>query len=652
MSQPMRQFRDPVAAAMAGITLLTAIAYLPALWGGFLFDDLSEIASNTAIRSLWPPWQPMFAGGELPHRPLPYLSFALSYAVGGLEPFGYHLANLVIHLINGWLLWWVAANGLTRQGCRHPRETAAIAAALWLVHPIQTQAVAYVYQRIELLAATAALATLALFMAMLEAHGRRRLGLAIATVAACAAGMACKEWVVVMPLVILLYDALLVSGSFQAALRTRWPVHAALAATWLVLAGVVGMQRQLYPEFAGGGAGSGLSRRLIYLVNQPPVILWYLSLLVAPVGQSLDHATPLRAAWWLAIPFGTVTAAFLTFVAAAWRSPAACFLGLTFFLLLAPTSSILPILDLCVEHRMYLPSAVVALACAWAIVTLADPTRATPTGQPLLPRRAVFITAGLALLLAVVTFNRAGIFASPLAAWSDAVAKSPTSSRARSRLATELSKLDRHAEAIEMASAAVALEPESAVAHAALAAALMNAGRDAAAADVCSRGIALARQKGTTWADPVAARLSLYLGIALDRLGDPQGLALLEEAVSQRPDSLAARESLARAVAAREPARAASLYAALVAFSPHDPQLRYDFGCVLARVDPAAAEQEFREAIRLDPDHVDALNNLGSLLVAAGRIDEAMAALRGCLAIDPTHPLARRNVEALLGDKR
>jgi tetratricopeptide (TPR) repeat protein len=635
------------------VMLLTAVAYLPALWGGFLFDDLSEIASNTAIRSLWPPWQPMFAGGELPHRPLPYLTFALSYAVGGLEPFGYHLANLVIHLMNGWLLWWVAATGLTRQGCRHPRETAAIAAALWLVHPIQTQAVAYVYQRIELLAATAALATLALFMATLEAQGRRRLGLAIATIAACAAGMACKEWVVVVPVVILLYDALLVSGSWQAALRTRWPLHAALAATWLVLAGVVGMQQQLYPEFASGdAAGSGLARRLIYFVNQPPVILWYLALLVAPVGQSLDHATPLRAAWWLAIPFGIVTAAFLTFVAAARRSPAACFLGLTFFLLLAPTSSILPIHDLCVEHRMYLPSAVVALACAWAIVTLAEPTQATPAGQALLPRRAVLITFGLTLLLAAVTFTRASIFASPLAAWSDAVAKSPTSSRARSRLATELSKLDRHVEAIELASAALALEPESVVEHAALAAALMNAGRDADAADVCRRGLALGRQKGTTWADPVAARLSLYLGIALDRLGDPRGLTLLEQAVANRPDSLAARESLARAVATREPARSASFYADLVAFSPGDPQLRYDFGCVLARVDPAAAEQEFREAIRLDPNHANALNNLGSLLVATGRIDEAMAAFRSCLAIDPAHPLARRNLEALLGDRR
>jgi protein O-mannosyl-transferase len=646
MIEESRPRGDLLPVAMVGIAIAAAIAYLPALRGDFLFDDLSEIVENPAIRTLWPPWRPMFAGGELPHRPLPYYSFAISHAVGGLDPIGFHLTNLAIHLLNGWLLWWVAAAGLARQGCRHPRETAAIAAALWLVHPIQTQAVAYAYQRIELLAATAALATLAFFMAAVASEGRRGRAFSVAAVVSCAAGMACKEWMVVVPLVILLYDALLVSGSWRETLRRRWALHAAIAGTWLVLAGVVGMQRQLYPEFAGGSAGSGLLRRLLYLVNQPPVILWYLSLLVAPVGQSLDHGTPLRAAWWLAVPFILVAAGFLSCVAAARRAPAASFLGLTFFLLLAPTSSILPIHDLCVEHRMYLPSACVAVAFALALGKLAGPKRATDENKAAPPHRAILVAAGLMLLLAGGTFNRARVFASPLAAWSDAVAKSATSSRARSRLATELSELDRHAEAIEMASAALALDPKSAVEHAALAAALMNAGRDADAVAVCRRGLALGGQGGG-WADPVSARLSLYRGIALNRLGDPAGLPLIEQAVASRPDSLFARESLARALAAREPARAAALYADLVALAPADADRRYDFGCMLARIDPNGAEREFREAIRLDPTHADAFNNLGSLLVAAGRFDEATAAFRSCLAIDPEHPLARRNLDAL-----
>jgi len=295
---------------------------------------------------------------------------------------------------------------------------------------------------------------------------------------------------------------------------------------------------------------------------------------------------------------------------------------------------------------MYLPSACVAVAFALALGKLAGPKRATDENKAAPPHRAILVAAGLMLLLAGGTFNRARVFASPLAAWSDAVAKSATSSRARSRLATELSELDRHAEAIEMASAALALDPKSAVEHAALAAALMNAGRDADAVAVCRRGLALGGQGGG-WADPVSARLSLYRGIALNRLGDPAGLPLIEQAVASRPDSLFARESLARALAAREPARAAALYADLVALAPADADRRYDFGCMLARIDPNGAEREFREAIRLDPTHADAFNNLGSLLVAAGRFDEATAAFRSCLAIDPEHPLARRNLDAL-----
>ena len=642
--------RWPVATGTVGLAVLLAavvsVAYAPALQGDFLFDDLSEIVANPAIRMLWPPTRSMFTGGELPHRPLPYLTFAVNHALGGLEPFGYHVFNLLVHLANGWLLWSLVARTRTRPGAGQvgaepradPGTIAAIAAAVWLLHPIQTEAVSYVYQRIELLAATAALGTLATFLAAVDARGPRQRLLVAASVACAAAGMACKEWFVVVPPLVLLFDVLVIGEPWRQTLSRRGGWHAALAATWLVLAGVVASQRGLYPEFAADA--SGLQHRLLYLVNQPAVILWYLALLVVPVGQSLDHGMPLATGWWLAGPClvlaGTL-AACLLFLR---RHPAAAWLGLAFFLLLAPTSSIQPVHDACVEHRMYLPSAPLAVAFACGLAAVCR-----RLGWGRWPRAGLAL--GICAALAIVTYNRNSIYASPRAAWADAVAKSPTSSRARARLATELSRADRHDEAIVIAREAVALRPAGSVEHAALAATLLNAGRDAEAAAVCRQGRAAARLDAAgDWRDPVARRLDIYLGMALDREGDPAGRRLLQEAARADSDSLLAREQLARALVRDEPRQAAELYRQLVHVTPGDPRLRYDLGCSLAAFAPAEAEQAFRAVIRLEPDNADAHNNLAGLLFTAGRLDEAIAAYRACLRIRPDHPLATRNLAA------
>ncbi|MFN7813089.1 MAG: hypothetical protein ACK5SI_10570, partial [Planctomycetia bacterium] len=438
--------RAAAAAAALLVGAMVCAAYAPALRGGFLFDDLSEIVANPAIRTLWPPTRPMFSGGELPHRPLPYYTFAINHALGGLEPFGYHLFNLVVHLANGAILWWIVARTLARrpQSPADPGTTAGIAAAIWLVHPLQTEAVSYVYQRIELLAATAALGTLATFLVAVDARGVRRRLAVVACVACCAAGMACKEWFVVVPPLVLLFDGLVVAGSWRTALATRWRWHAALAATWLVLAGVVTSQRRMYCEFAAtDGLVADIGRRLLYLVNQPAVILWYLAVLVVPVGQSLDHATPLRTDWWLAGPCLVLAAALVGCLLCLRRHPGAAWLGLSFFLLLAPTSSLQPVHDICVEHRMYLPAAPLAVAFVMAMEAFC---RRCGWGG----RLRVGLALGLCALLAVITFNRNAIYAAPRAAWADAVAKSPPSSRARARLATELSRIERHDEAIAL----------------------------------------------------------------------------------------------------------------------------------------------------------------------------------------------------------
>jgi tetratricopeptide (TPR) repeat protein len=616
--------------------------HLPALHCGYFFDDLSEIRDNPAIRTLLPPTRPMFEGGELPHRPIPYLSFAVSHALGeslrrlvgtdlAVGPAGFRLANLAIHLVNGWLCYRIL-----RVICP---AAAVPAAALWLLHPLQTQPVVYAYQRIELLVSCFGLA---MFAAFLQAAGSPRPGRWLALSAGfCGLAMASKESAAAFPLVVLLYDWLMEAGSLREVARRRGWYSLALAATYGVLAAVLVMERQRYPEFAStSDAAAPLVRSIIYAVNQAAVVAWYLSLVVWPVGQSLDHGTVLRhdlfgADAWLFLPVTAVVVAIGWAVQARRRRPLAAFSLLAFLTLLAPTSSLLPVHDVCVEHRMYLPSLIpVTAVVAWI--------------ASLVPRTAFrIVMVVIAGLLCGLTAARLTVYTSPLAVWEDAVRKSPGSTRALSRLGTEYSLLDRHDEAISVCLRAVERDPKNAVVRAALAATLMNAGRLPEAIATCRAGLELACgwQGGGVPADPVCGRLVAYLGVATAWGGDPLGTAILERVGERFPDVPRYREWLADAVAGSDPQQAAAIYADLVALVPEDPHLRFRLGTLLAASDAAAAERQLRAAVALDPEHADAHNNLAGLLLLGGRRAEAIRHYEACLAIRPDHPQARRMLE-------
>jgi len=423
----------PFLIACGGVILATVWAYMPALSGPFVFDDLVEIALNPSMARLWPPTVPMFEGGKLPHRPLPYLSFAIDRAIHGLDTRGYHLVNLAIHLANGWLIGWLVARGSQRAAparwdAASARWLGLAVAAIWLLHPLCTQAVAYIYQRMESLGAMAILGTLACFEKSLDSARPSRWR--AAAVAASAAGMACKETAVVAPLLVLLYDLLIVHGGDFGSWRKTWrfsrSFHAALAATWLVLAGVIFSQAGRYSEFRDGSEAAAVGSGL-YLLNQCPVLLHYLKLALWPASLCLDHDWPVNRSWIGLLPmFAAITAVFAVAIGIARRFPGIAFLMLGWFLLLAPTSSLIPVADLCVEHRMYLP-----LAMLVTLVVLAlDAAASTMAGGGRRTALLVGCAAAMALPLLMATQMRAGDYASRIGIWQDTVIKAPNNPRA------------------------------------------------------------------------------------------------------------------------------------------------------------------------------------------------------------------------------
>jgi tetratricopeptide (TPR) repeat protein len=303
-------------------------------------------------------------------------------------------------------------------------------------------------------------------------------------------GIGTKEVMVTAPLVALLYDRTFLAGSFATALRVRGGPYAGLAATWCVLllrfdSGAL--------EGSAAWAGFGLPglSALEYARSQPGVLLHYLRLAAWPHPLVFDYGWPV-AQTVAAIVFPTAVLVTLG-LATLWalsRKPALGFLGACFFLVLAPTSSVMPIVDLAFEHRMYLPLAALVVAVVVLIdALLARASAPTWVGVALLVVIAVPLSAATAL--------RNRDYRSALALWQTVVDDAPGNPRGHMNLGLALTKLGRNEDALAPLRNAIALDPDHAAAHVNLASALLSIGR---------RGEALHHFREATRLDPIAPR--------------------------------------------------------------------------------------------------------------------------------------------------
>ena len=459
--------RRSVWIAAALLVLATMLAYANSLSSPFVLDDDQSIAGNPSIRQLWPPWSalspPRGGGLTVEGRPMLNLSLAVDYALHGTDVRGYHLGNLAIHVGAGLLLF-----GLIRRTLRsplfagsplqaHALSAAFSIAALWLLHPLQTEAVTYVIQRAESLGGFFYLLALYAFLRQAQCHplddtgvGRAAWRWSAVAVGACALGMATKEVMASAPLIVLLYDRTFVAGSFRAAWRERRGFYGALGATWLLLA-------LLVAGFHGRSGSAGFGGAMTswhYALTQCRAVLLYLKLAFWPDPLVFDYGTPLVTRPADVAGAAAVIAALLLAVGCAlrWR-PVFGFLGLWFFAVLAPSSSVVPVVTQTIaEHRMYLALAPLMIAVVGLAFVYA-------------PRAALVGACALAAAAGFVTHQRNEVYRSHLALWTDTVAKQPTNTRARNDLALVLRDLHRPAEALLQIDAALAIEPGSVAIH-------------------------------------------------------------------------------------------------------------------------------------------------------------------------------------------
>lgn len=616
--------------AAALIAAATWAVYSKSFDGPFLFDDIARIANDPKIRSAWPPW-PII---DNTNRPFAVYTFALNYAVHGYDVTGYHLTNLAIHVLAAWTLMGIVRRSwlLKHWGNEHPslRYQALglgfAVALLWAVHPLNTQAISYIVQRIEALMALFYLLTLYGFVRAQQS--RLRVAWYLFSILCCAIGMGCKEVMVTAPVVVLWYDRAIVGKSWRQIAAQRWLYYGLLASTWLVLAWAMW-------HFQGDyRSGALLSVKDVspwtYLTNQAAVITHYLQLVFYPANQCAYYSWPVEYSLAKLLPYLVLIGGL--FVVSLWlcySRPALGFVAMSFFIVLAPTSSVAPIIDLAFEHRMYLPlTAVVTLGCLLvgkAIGVL------NPEGGRV-PAIQWVIATGLLMLassaLGLAAHARNEVYTSEDAFWRDVTQKVPTNVNGWLGLGSVYAKDHNNEQAENCFRRALELAPDKARPQATYAGLLITYGQYAEAAELLEKA---------GQSEPNLVEYVINQGLLLSVTGKfAEAQPFLEAGVLSAPDDEELQTNLiVNMCYLMQFQRALEVAQANLGARPGSARATNDVAaCLLANGDAQAAEQYARRAIELDPTLARAHATLGMAISTQGP-REAIVHLQRACELDP-----------------
>jgi tetratricopeptide (TPR) repeat protein len=433
--------RWPIWSAIGAALIVAWWAYSPAFNGQWVFDD-------TALPFLHPNMKDRFTILSAGVRPVTMFTYWLNLKLSGENPFSFHVLSVVIHLLTSGLVFLIARRLLEWSGTAGTRREllAGFAAAVFLLHPAQTEAVAYIAGRSEAVSVFFAYAAFAVFIwRPMPAVSWAR---AAAVLALFGLGVLSKEHIIVLPAWLLLTDFWWNPGFSLKGIRENWRLYLPVAIG--AAGGFVMLSRLL---FSAETAGFGMKDLTWYqyLFTQFRALFVYIGMFVLPVNLTADWDFPFSRTLF---DYGSVVGlvALLALIAAAWifrrRFPLATYGFLTYLLLMAPTSSILPIKDPIAERRLY-TSMIGLLFIAIDLI-----------GRIHLRERALAgVCAAIALLAAFATHARAEVWSSPISLWQDTVRKSPNKSRPHLQLAQSYYDEQQYSRAVEAFDRVSKIEP-------------------------------------------------------------------------------------------------------------------------------------------------------------------------------------------------
>jgi thioredoxin-like negative regulator of GroEL len=539
---------------------MACLVYLNALNNPFVYDDRLTVAENPSLRQLGK------IRAVLLHdlfRPVVNLSYAVDFAVWGLQPFGFHLTSLLLHGLNIVLLFSLARRVAIDAGAESAGGDIAgdgiafTAATLLAVHPLMTEAVGYVSGRSELLCGIFFMTSLLCLRSFLLTW--RPLAL-VAGLVTWVAALASKELAIVLPVLLLAWDRWLLPDDQERRrarlLRFHLPVLALMA-----VAGAIRVASFIRVETTWELGSLGLNT----LVES--VVVWrYIGLLLLPVSQSIVH--DVRIIESFSDPVGiTAMAGLVTIATALWRArsrlPWLSFGGTWFLLLLAP-SHIIPLAEPMAEHRCYLAGCGAFLVCGFVAVTADRWWRLRHLGPVVVPR-VVLCLILVVLSLASIARNR--IWADKVTLWSDAASKAPKTWAPHYALADELRLLGRYHEAIPVYRRAIKVLPDQPEAYMNLGICLAESGQHDEAAETFHHALEV---------DPTYVKAYNNLAmLAMIRGDGAEAHRLLMQALEHEPNNLRTLLTMANLYErSKQPATALRICQEAQKLSPGTPGIK------------------------------------------------------------------------------
>lgn len=409
--------------SILSVVLTGFLVYSNSFYNAFHFDDVFFILTKPQIRDL-SDLNAIWNAHSHPARFIGFLSFAINYHIHQYQVFGYHLVNWFIHIGNALLVWWMVkllfqTPRLERNALRVYTEWAAVMCALlFVVHPVQTQAVTYITQRFASLATLFYLLSICTYLKGRLSRGAVSIVCFVTAIISALLGMFTKQIVFTLPLMIILVELVFVRRQ-----RINWTAIGIVALFLLVVPGIFSYNtghilniKHMSESHDGDALTSG-----VYFLTQMRVLMTYLRLLFVPLGQNLDYDYPALTEFsdpQVFVPFGLLTALFVSGMVMLRKHPLIGFGILWFFIAISVESTFITIKNVIFEHRLYLPMAGFSIVLVFGL--LKGFRRLKPV---------VAIISCLVILFSILTYKRNLVWRDGISLWTDVVAKSPNKSR-------------------------------------------------------------------------------------------------------------------------------------------------------------------------------------------------------------------------------
>ena len=649
----------PKSAAAVLIFILTGgIIYSNSLDVPFLFDDTQRITENSFIRVTQLDAENMetfFQGlkASIFKRPVILATFAVNYYFGRYDVTGYHIFNIGVHILNGLLLFLFIRSTITIDNRRSPSlhknmpadGIAFLSALLWLVHPLHTQSVTYIVQRMNSLAAMFYLISMLCYIQarrrhhpfFLTANPRKTSGVKtglwfFGSIAAGILAVSSKQNAAALPAFIILYDWFFFQDlSITWARRKALPMVAVLillAGSGLVFLGIDPIEK-LMSFYAS--MNFTLPQRVL---TELRVVVFYISLLVYPNPNRLNLEYDFPLSFNPVDPFTTLTALAAIIGMVVWACITArkhrllAFCILWYLGNLVIESSVIG-LDLIYEHRTYLPSMLISLLLVSSLF------RYMPLKKIWLPASVI---CAAVLICSLWTYQRNIVWADELAFWQDCVTKSPTRARPHSNIGVFLNERGHMEAAITHFDKALKVDPEYDSAYNNKGFSLFKLERFDEAIDHYNQAIRI---------NPDHGNAHYNLGIVFDRMKQfDKAVHHYLQAIRIDPDNEKAHYNLGVYFGKkRQYGKAIYHYLRTLEIDPYYYDAYNNIGICLSQMGRShEAITYYSKLLRLQPDHEDAHYNMGNALSKLGRFDEAIDHYRQTIKINPGNENAYYNM--------